>query len=241
MSDQLKEAHPNDSMLDTFGISGVKTCVEDNVLVIRSRECDTEADPEHAKSRFCENRCRACQLEQQTISKKISKSANAPKDQPVHSKTNIRFIAGTPKLAEQEMRKSRDEIRRLKRENMKLALKNEMKHAGVFIDDPKKVDAMHLALTTAKDVVVKTEDVDEDSCDFLQVHYDHVHKNQEHFKRGGKKDSGIRHHPVLTNFAMSLLAKTSHAVHRTVAMAMGLPALRTVRALNLDDLWAPST
>ena len=124
---------------------------------------------------------------------------------------------------------------------MKLALENEMKSAGVFVDDPKKIDATHLALTTAKEIVVKNEDVDEDSCDFLQVHYDHAHKNQECFKPGGKKDSGVRHHPVLTNFAMSLLAKTSHAVCRTVAMAMGLPALRTARAFYLDDLWAPST
>jgi hypothetical protein len=74
---------------------------------------------------------------------------------------------------------------------------------------------------------------DEDTRDLFSVYFEHVHKNQDYF-RTGKKTSGLRFDPLLFNFALLILARTSHNTYNEIGKVMLLPSLSMVSPQLFD-------
>jgi hypothetical protein len=107
-----------------------------------------------------------------------------------------------------------------------------MESHSEVVKDPQTAAAVCRAIDQAvEDVIVREEHQGaehEDERDFLQVHSRHIHKNQNHYKNGGKKSSGVRFDPLVLQCAFGILAKTSNKVYEEISRVMLLPSLSCV-------------
>jgi hypothetical protein len=130
------------------------------------------------------------------------------------------------------MRHARDQTKKLEKVKMKLTLRARMESHSEVVKDPQTAAAVCRAIDQAvEDVIVREEHQGaehEDERDFLQVHSRHIHKNQNHYKSGGKKSSGVRFDPLVLQRAFGILAKTSNKVYEEISRVMLLPSLSCV-------------
>jgi len=204
-------------------------CIENGECVIRAKSCDGVAATSFG-------RCAACESMRSGVSSAIFKCR--PADEDVHEikdRTNIRYIAADPKLAEFEIRRLRKRNHALRKALRKALLRAHatamFQEKTIKIKDAEIAKLIDTALSTAcanVDADLYRTDENEDACDLLKIYYEHVHKNQKCYTNGVKKNGGFRCHPLLFQFAVMVLAKTSHSVYEELANVMCLPSLSCV-------------
>lgn len=208
--------------------------LEDNGLfVIRAKECT----PKQTERRT--SRCAACNGLRSRVTSEISicRPIGAPVEE-VKTTTNVKHIAADPEVADFEIRRLRGVNEQLRRENIRLKAAAMLDSNSVVIHDLTKADMMDKVLKTAVEKVGEAYpgDSNEDARDLLQIYYEHVHKQQPYYSNGGKKNQGFRCHPMLFQFAVMVLAKTSHSVYKELAKVMCLPSLSYVsRTISISS------
>ena len=200
-------------------------CIENGECVIRAKSCDGVAATSFG-------RCAACESMRSGVSSAIFKCRPADKDvHEIKDYTNIRYIAADPKLADFETRRVRKRNHVLCKNLLRARATAMFKEKTIKIKDAKIAKLMDKALSTACAYVdagpYRTDD-NGDACDLLKIYYEHVHKNQKYYTNGVKKNGGFRCHPLLFQFAVMVLAKTSHSVYEQLANVMCLPSLSCV-------------
>jgi hypothetical protein len=156
----------------------------------------------------------------------------------VDPKTSIKYIVRQPGLAAIAMRNARQKARQLKAENRRLRLNKRLKTQGVVVHDPikaKKVDQImgHAYSKVGFEEAGFDNVQDKETPDLFSVYFEHVHKNQDYF-RTGKKTSGLQFNPLLFNFALLILARTSHNTYNIIGKVMLLPSLSMVSPQVFD-------
>jgi hypothetical protein len=206
--------------------------LENEVFVVRSPECEHQARESFTKHSGT-NKCSPCQALRSTISSCLARNSRDKRSESFGTRTRIGIIAKHSDWAETEIRKLREAKRNLAKENYRLTLKLRLQTNGVEVTG-KMAQAVCQVFEKATVNIGKDDRIPEDdknTRDFLQVYYDHLHKNQAYFKNGGKKSKGVRFDPLLLNFSLSVLSKTSTKTYQELSKVMCLPSLSHVSML----------
>jgi hypothetical protein len=208
----------------------VRICVEKDMLVLRSQRCTFQS--RRSASNNKSTKCDACHKIRNTVSPLLHRSR--PREAPiiVDPKTSIHNLVRHPELAAIAIRDARQKARQLKAENRRLRLGKRLKTQGVVVHDPIRAQKVDQIMRHAYNKVGSEEagfdkEQDEDTRDLFSVYFEHVHKNQDYF-RTGKKTSGLRFDPLLFNFALLILARTSQSTYSEIGKVMLLPSLSMV-------------
>eukprot|EP00978_Attheya_sp_CCMP212_P010737 scaffold26127_cov56-Attheya_sp.AAC.1 len=141
--------------------------------------------------------------------------------------TKISSIAQNSEAAAIEIRQLRDELKKLRRKRIREHAKNNMKGGNSFqLQDPEQMECASKAIEEAnKEVNVSgIFRNDSDSKELWQYHYEQLSK---YAKVGGKK-KGMQVDPVILNWCIGLLAKTSNSVYRELQRVFLLPDISWV-------------
>ncbi|KAL7542027.1 hypothetical protein ACHAWF_011062 [Thalassiosira exigua] len=171
-------------------------------------------------------RCAECSKQKIYAKKKIAES-HQPIAERAHSKTNIGHIANNPDLAEIEIIALRKEVRRLSQKAARAVFKEEMQMQSVKVS-AKEGQRIRKAVNIMSNTI-ETElsnGGDDEACELWILHRESINK---HFDNGGKsRKKKVPVHPVLLNWAIAFLAKTSSSVYKEVAKVMLLPDISYV-------------
>jgi hypothetical protein len=139
-----------------------------------------------------------------------------------HPKTKIQAIATNEILADSELRRLREEVRRQRRQIAMLQNRKHLERYGKKPIDSKANKIIQDVFEKANGPAEKfLEDKgDEEELDLWKVHFESL---KETHKKGGRT-SGSRYDPRLLNWAIGLLAKTSHSVYEDIQKVMQLPS-----------------
>eukprot|EP00978_Attheya_sp_CCMP212_P042530 scaffold260569_cov105-Attheya_sp.AAC.1 len=153
--------------------------------------------------------CRECKDISSVVRAAVGKSKSMQPGTLPHPRTTIKAIATNEMLADSELRRLREEVRRQRRQIAKLQNDKNLKRYGnapVNIEAEEIiVDIFEKANEPAKSFL--EEKGEEDELALWQVHFESLKKTSE---KGGRT-SGSRYDPRLLNWAIGLLAKTSHS------------------------------
>jgi hypothetical protein len=174
--------------------------------------------------------CTQCEFIQDSTQTKISRAV--PFDGTIHKNTTHENISKNPDACLQRLREQSKTIKSLRAQNQRLFLqKRQKEEKWVLEKKPEKVAAMKRALETVSDKLDDGE-TDEDSKSFFRVYMEHFHRNScIYFENGEKRTTGMAYDPMIMDYALCLLAKTSHTVYESIADVMQLPTLSTVRPI----------
>jgi hypothetical protein len=213
-----------------------RICVEKDMLVLRSQHCTFEC--RRSTSNNKSTKCDACHKIRDSVSSLLNRSR--PRETPVivDPKTSINNIVRHPELAAIAIRAARENARQLKAEIRRLRLNLRLKTQGVVVRDPVRAQKVDHIMEHAYNMVGSEEacfdkEQDEDTRDLFSVYFEHVHKNQDYF-RTGKKNRGLRFDPLFFNFALLILARTSHNTYNEIGKVMLLPSLSMVSPQVFD-------
>jgi hypothetical protein len=154
--------------------------------------------------------------------------------------TNISHIAKNSEAAAEEIRQLRNKLKTIRRQRIHERARMEM-HVGKALElqNPEQVECASKAIEEANKVVVETDvfQNDSDSKELWQYHYEQLSK---YAKVGGKK-KGLLIDPVILNWCMGLLAKTSNSVYRELQRVFLLPDISWVNKKASERVSTSST
>ncbi|EJK46778.1 hypothetical protein THAOC_34538 [Thalassiosira oceanica] len=173
------------------------------------------------------DRCQTCVLNRKSIQKNFNKMIGSSEGRP-HKNTNMRYVVLDPTVAQLEIAGLRDDVKILRRRLAMAQLDRELEQQGRELSEA-ELARVKKALDKANGEIEKhlSEPGNEEELELWQIHYEHI---KAQAANGGKKRGrAVRCHPVLMNWAIAFLAKTSLAVYREVAKIMLLPDIRHVQ------------
>ena len=142
----------------------------------------------------------------------------------------IQKIANNPILAATKIRMLHQEVRSLRSKIAQIVLSAEIdKHGshlpGGAVDDEirRGIGIMDGPITTA----LKDGGAPE-ALELWRLHCEHIGKVNENGGKGGKGRKRVKYHPLLMNWAIAFLARTSGRVYAEVAEIMMLPHISHV-------------
>ncbi|KAL9182387.1 hypothetical protein ACHAXT_013039 [Thalassiosira profunda] len=168
-----------------------------------------------------EQRCDVCAAAQKVSRNYVQRSHN-PQPERAHRKTRIEYIAGDPALASIEIRALRDREKELMREKARMVFVSDLNKHGIHVTRTKldqirvAVDKMDSVITTALE-----EGGAQEELEVWRLHKQHL--DQVHANGGKGRGKKAVVHPVLLNWAIAFLARTSASVYNEVAKVMQLP------------------
>ena len=171
-------------------------------------------------------RCDQCAKAQRIAGTNIRK-AHQPIVVRAHRFTNVEHIGNDPAKAKLEIIALRKENRSMKRKLARKVFKEEMAKDSVQVSR-KEGKRVRRAVEVMSDTVEEKlrASGDEEGAELWLIHRDSLN---EHFKNGGKsRKKRVPVHPVILNWAIAFLAKTSSSIYREVAKIMMLPDISYV-------------
>ena len=181
----------------------------------------------NGKGRPGSHRCDNCAQNKKVSEDNISHKFN-PRVELAPRKTPIRHIANDPAMAELEIRYGRSVARRLAKQLARAILDNE-KSVLVTRKEGKKI---FQAVNVMSDTIVSELDKsgEPEACELWLHHRDRIN---EHFKYSNGRKNMVKRgpvpvHPVILNWSIAFLARTSSSTYREVAKIMLLPDISFV-------------
>jgi len=196
-----------------------------NGFVISSVKCTlkTLMGGNNSKSERCD-----CCLENKKKCQEIIRSKHGPITQVPNRKSRIDYIAQNPAKAELEIRHLRAENKRLNAQLARDVMNQHLEERGAKIRNKKlerTVEGVNIMSPTIEKALEDGGDVE--ALELWKIHREHLNKQYEN---GGKKRGrAARVDPVLLDWAVAFLAKTSVSVYKEVAKVMLLPDIRLVQ------------
>jgi hypothetical protein len=205
------------------------------VWLVRTADCTMKARPPGTGRGQNQQtiRCKACHERQNTLKKKLREIEDKIGENVVHPNTNDRYVVGSPKKAASVIERFRGSLLKSRRENLRLKMKLRLKNEGTGCSDKKAVNLVHKAMEEANKHVNSQFPSDDDEP-LRAVWKLHFEKMEEYRKAGFKKTSSIRFDPLLLQFAMGLLSKTSHSTYEQLSKVMVLPSRSYVSRRGYD-------
>jgi hypothetical protein len=185
-------------------------------FILKSHECETTTrSSRHAI-------CTACNYIGNTVRRSVKRSEAVQPGTLPNEFSSIKDIATNETLAESELRRLRKQVRQQKRQIIKLQNQKNLKRYGKKATDSEAeaiiVDVFEKANGPAETFL--EEEGQEEELELWKVHFESL---KETHKKGGRT-SGTRYDPRLLNWAIGLLAKTSHSVYADIQKVMQLPS-----------------
>ena len=200
--------------------------IENHTIVLRSTSCSGVV----SSTKTTNTRCTACKEGLPETSGRIEKAPpiGISKKPPPH--TNHKHMARHPDSSQAHMARQSAENRRLKKEVIKLKYEKNLAIEGVNTTSEPVAEAVLKAFQEADKHMDQHFDADKDSDEKLlwEVALENM---QTVAASGGKKTCGLRFNPMLLNFAIGTLAKSSQSVYRELAEVFHLPSLSYVSCL----------
>lgn len=194
-------------------------------FVISSVKCTlkTLMGGNNSKSERCD-----CCLANKKKCQEIIRSKHSPTTQLPNRKSRIDYIAQNPQKAELEIRHLRAELKRLNAQLARDVMNQHLEERGAKIRNKKlerTVEGVNIMSPTIEKALEDGGDVE--ALELWKIHREHLNKQYEN---GGKKRGrAARVDPVLLDWAVAFLAKTSVSVYKEVAKVMLLPDIRLVQ------------
>lgn len=190
-----------------------------------STQCEL-SKPESARA----NRCNVCAEHKKHAEWDISRKFN-PRSEVADRSTTVLNIAKNSTMAKLEIEFQRAENKRLRKQLARIVLDNDMKKERVLVSrgEGKKIrQAVHIMSDTIVSELEKSGEPE--ACDLWLHHRDRINQHFENTNGGTKKGrrDPVPIHPVILNWSIAFLAKTSSAIYKEVAKIMLLPDISMV-------------
>ena len=146
----------------------------------------------------------------------------------------IANISRNPALAATEINTIRDENRRLRRQLAHVVLMDAIDKDGAMFPEGIEGNQIRKAVGIMDGSISKVLQSDATlsvELELWQVHAEHISKIS---KDGGKRRGRQAYHPMLMNWAIAFLARTSSSTYNEVAKIMMLPNISTVYRKTAD-------
>ena len=217
-------------LLPYYGMLVERAMTAANGFVFSAADCATQMIKTCAANEA--PRCDACAGKQKKGKVYIAKQ-HKPRVELADRKTNIRYIAGNPELAEMEIRFLRGYIDKLKRENAKKVFVSDLEKIGIKLKGKRLARVVKAVDMMDGEIVKRLEESgDTEHLELWQIHREHLNATYE--KGGKKKGRAVPVHPVLMSWAIGFLASTSATVYQKVAQVMMLPNIRYVQQKSAE-------
>ena len=175
-------------------------------------------------------RCDVCNKAKKHKEKKIMQK-HKPNIEESGRRSRIDYIANDPVKADHEIRRLRATIDILKKQKSIEMFEEELEKYGLKIRG-QKVERVAEAVEEMSPIIEKELAGDQEALELWQLQRERL--NQVHEKglnANGKRKRGraVSVHPVILNWAISFLARTSATVYKEVQRVMLLPDIREVQ------------
>jgi hypothetical protein len=185
-------------------------------FIMKAIHCVEEAQSERS------NRCVECGPIARGVRSMIRRCVSPkPENKSSSNRSSIVNIARDETLAEKELRRLREEVRQQKRKIIALENQRNLKFFGtspVNVQAEKVIQEVFDKANDTAETVLQDESND-DGLDLWKVHYKSMKKT---YIAGGKTPA-TRYDPRILNWAIGLLARTSHSIYADIAKVMMLP------------------
>lgn len=149
--------------------------------------------------------------------------------EPISKYTNDRYITPHPESAQVFIGQLKDDNRALRKENARLRFEKEELQKMVTVDENSTVGKLVPKIMKAAQPEFEKQHKDDENMVFMwEIAMEHMNKVAS---KGGNM-RGIRYHPLLLNFALMLLAKSSCSLYEEVREVFKLPALSYMQRLK---------
>ena len=193
----------------------------DEGFVFRAKSC----------SGNCSNgkRCSHC-ASKTNVHNKVSRESVQAIVECAGKYASITKISSNPVLAAMEIRMAREEIRCLRRELARTVLQTAIDKDGAVLSDGAAGDQIRRAIGIMDGPVteaLQSGGAAPEALELWRVHTEHINKV---YKNGGKSRGrkSATYHPMLMNWAIAFLARTSSSTYNEVAKIFMLPHISTV-------------
>ena len=168
------------------------------------------------------SRCKHCRPHIKKFYNTINRSSPPTTN---HSKyTNINVIAKNPVSADFEMRNIRNVNFNLRRKVTRIKNKERLERVGQTTCNEEDTNLINKIFLNADKNISTVIDSDSKEIELWKIHYEHISS----VKNTSGKNTRTRFGSLPLNWAISLLAKTSHSIYEEISQVMQLPALSYV-------------
>ena len=190
--------------------------------------CSTTAGGSKSKQ-HCDNCASSKGKNKKRVIQRLSLAPSSSRKR-AGERSTIRNIANNPILADIEIRALRDDVRRLKREAaVRAVLDAEMSKHGLEVPNASSGKRIHKAIDIMDDTISDALENGgaPEGAEIWRLHAEHIRKVSENGGKG-RGFKRITYHPLLLNWAIAFLARTSANVYNEVAKVMMLPNISHV-------------
>jgi hypothetical protein len=134
-----------------------------------------------------------------------------------------------PAMAAMEIHMAREEIRRLCRELARTVLQKAIEKDGAVLPDGASGNQIRRAVGIMDDPVTKALQLGaaQEALELWRVHTEHINRVFENGGKGRGRQNAT-YHPMLINWAIAFLVRTSSGTYNEVAKIFMLPHISTV-------------
>ena len=166
-------------------------------------------------------RCGLCQVSQK-VGKKNATRAHEPRSERPHANTKISTIVTDPTKAKIEIENLRRENIALRKENVRKVFVKDLKVNGKIVSREEFCRARTAVAIMNDQIVGALEDGGaKEEVELWHIHKEHLDSVFENGGAGRGKKAPI--HPMLLNWAIAFLARTSVSTYNEVSRVMKLP------------------